>query len=340
MSAESDLILEIVEETPVELNLVDETPITIELKETGAKGDDGVGVPSGGTTGQVLKKSSNSNYATEWADESGGDPPVNSVFGRTDDVVAQSGDYNEDQIAIEDPTVYEALTDGSVTGNTIKELIVSLITSFSVVISMILDFMNTKAFDKTVDDLDDITAGTTNKHFTDTEKTKLSGIESGAEVNNISDANATDLTDGGGTTLHHHDSRYYTETESDSLLAGKSNVGHTHDDRYYTETETDSLLAGKSNTGHNHDDRYYTESETDSLLGGKANTSHTHAISDVTSLQTSLDAKANLATAKGVVVHGATAGTSRPSGYASVEWIGSVEPTNATNDDTWVDTSS
>jgi hypothetical protein len=47
MTAESDLTLEIVEETPVELNLVDETPITIELKETGAtgakgdKGDDG-----------------------------------------------------------------------------------------------------------------------------------------------------------------------------------------------------------------------------------------------------------------------------------------------------------
>lgn len=30
------------------------------------------GIPSGGTTGQVLKKSSGSDYATEWADESGG----------------------------------------------------------------------------------------------------------------------------------------------------------------------------------------------------------------------------------------------------------------------------
>jgi hypothetical protein len=53
-------------------------------------------------------------------------------------------------------------------------------------------------------DLDDIDEGTTNKHFTSTEKTKLSGIEDGAEVNNISDANATDLTDGGATTLHKH----------------------------------------------------------------------------------------------------------------------------------------
>lgn len=34
--------------------------------------------------------------------------------------------------------------------------------------------------------------------------TKLDGIESGAEVNNISDANATDLTDSGETSLHYH----------------------------------------------------------------------------------------------------------------------------------------
>lgn len=44
---------------------------------------------------------------------------------------------------------------------------------------------------------------------------------------------------------------------------------HTHDERYYTETETDALLLGKSDTTHNHDERYYTESEVDSQLGGK-----------------------------------------------------------------------
>lgn len=37
------------------------------------------------------------------------------------------------------------------------------------------------------------------------DKTKLDGIEAGAEVNNISDVNATDLTDGGLTTLHGHE---------------------------------------------------------------------------------------------------------------------------------------
>lgn len=41
MTPESDVTIEIVEETPIDMNLVDEQPITIELKETGAKGDKG-----------------------------------------------------------------------------------------------------------------------------------------------------------------------------------------------------------------------------------------------------------------------------------------------------------
>lgn len=43
---------------------------------------------------------------------------------------------------------------------------------------------------------------------------------------------------------------------------------------------------------------------------------------------------------KAVVNHGAVAGTARPTGFGSVEWIGSVEPTNAVDGDTWIDTSS
>ena len=73
-----------------------------------------------------------------------------------------------------------------------------------------------------------------------------------------------------------HDGRYYTETEMDSKLGGKSDTGHTHDDRYYTETEVDNKLSGKSDTNHSHDSRYYTESEMDTKLNGKANSSHTH----------------------------------------------------------------
>ena len=36
----------------------------------GDKGDPGEGVPEGGATGQVLRKKSNEDYDTEWADES------------------------------------------------------------------------------------------------------------------------------------------------------------------------------------------------------------------------------------------------------------------------------
>jgi hypothetical protein len=44
------------------------------------------------------------------------------------------------------------------------------------------------------------------------------------------------------------------------------------------------------------------------------------------------------ANAKGVAVHGGNADFTRPSGYDSVEWIGSVAPNNAHVNDTWIDT--
>lgn len=68
-----------------------------------------------------------------------------------------------------------------------------------------------------------------------------------------------------------------------------TDFAHTHDDRYYTETEIDSKLGGKSNTGHNHDDRYYTESEINSKLAGKSDTSHSHATHLTTNIATSTD---------------------------------------------------
>lgn len=52
----------------------------------------------------------------------------------------------------------------------------------------------------------------------------------------------------------------------------------------------------------------------------------------------SSDTVAVKSTTMGTIVHGATAGTARPADYAVVTWIGSVEPTNATTNDLWVDT--
>lgn len=67
-------------------------------------------------------------------------------------------------------------------------------------------YLGTHASDHT-DGTDDIQNATSSQKglATAAQITKLDGIETGAEVNNISDANATDLTDGGDTTLHDHD---------------------------------------------------------------------------------------------------------------------------------------
>jgi hypothetical protein len=56
----------------------------------------------------------------------------------------------------------------------------------------------------TITNSDDITEGATNLFMSTSERSKLTGIDAGAEVNNISDVNATDLTDAGDTTLHFH----------------------------------------------------------------------------------------------------------------------------------------
>lgn len=82
------------------------------------------------------------------------------------------------------------------------------------------------------------------------------------------------------------------QTSGWSYWVESSLVGHNHDNIYYTKTQTDTTLLGKSNTGHNHDDRYHTEQEMFNLLAGKADVTHAHNPSDVTGLQASLDAKA------------------------------------------------
>jgi hypothetical protein len=44
---------------------------------------------------------------------------------------------------------------------------------------------------------------------------------------------------------HHHDERYFLKTETNALLAAKSDQGHHHDERYYREDEMDILLASR-----------------------------------------------------------------------------------------------
>jgi hypothetical protein len=65
---------------------------------------------------------------------------------------------------------------------------------------------------------DDIGNGTVYRQYSATEQTKLSGIEAGAEVNNLTDLQAAGLTGGSDTVLHKHDTLYYTKTQIDTIV--------------------------------------------------------------------------------------------------------------------------
>jgi hypothetical protein len=60
--------------------------------QRGLPGANGVGVPTGGTTGQILTKISDTDYATDWEDAAAGG--VSSVNGYTGDVVLAKGDLD------------------------------------------------------------------------------------------------------------------------------------------------------------------------------------------------------------------------------------------------------
>jgi hypothetical protein len=72
---------------------VDTTAKTIEIQSTGTQGPVGPGVATGGTTGQILIKNSNTNYDTAWAN-----PPssgVSSFNTRIGDVTLDSSDVTD-----------------------------------------------------------------------------------------------------------------------------------------------------------------------------------------------------------------------------------------------------
>ena len=84
---------------------------------TGAKGDTGAGVPIGGTTGQVLAKTSGADYATGWVNQTGGggSGTVTSITASsplTGGTITTSGSIGIDQTAL-------AITPSQVTGTAV-----------------------------------------------------------------------------------------------------------------------------------------------------------------------------------------------------------------------------
>lgn len=89
-------------------------------------------------------------------------------------------------------------------------------------------------------------------------------------------------------------------TNLQAELNKKSDTAHTHDSRYYTETEVNNLLATKASSSHTHSIANVTNLEIE--LNNKSNINHTHAISAVTGLQTQLDSKVNTSSLSSVTV--------------------------------------
>jgi len=83
-------------------------------------------------------------------------------------------------------------------------------------------------------------------------------------------------------TVHNHDSMYYTELEVDSALLNKASSVHNHDGAYYKQTDVNTLLGGKAALLHNHTEANitdldkYTQLEVDNILLTKSNTNHGH----------------------------------------------------------------
>lgn len=117
------------------------------------------------------------------------------------------------------------------------------------------------------------------------------------------------------TKSHTHDDRYYTESEINSKLSGKSDTNHTHDlstmintlsTASATPTDNDYYIAqyaggGNTTTSYYRRSHYalwtYIKGKSDSVYQPKGNYAafnHTHAISNITNLQSSLDSKLSL----------------------------------------------
>lgn len=68
----------------------------------------------------------------------------------------------------------------------------------------------------------------------------------------------SDLTNDSGFLTQHQSLSNYVTTDDSRLTDARTPTAHNHNDLYYTETETDNLLNGKSNTNHTHS-QYLTQ---------------------------------------------------------------------------------
>lgn len=159
-------------------NVVESTTVTANVV-TGAKGDkgdpgtNGQGVPTGGTAGQILTKDSSTDYDTSWQDPTGA---VDSVNGQTGVVVLDADDIDDTSTTHKFVTSADLTKLANTSGtNTGDQDLSGLVPNTRTINGDAL------SSDITLNQ-DDIGDGTTYKQYSQTEKSKLAGIETNADV--------------------------------------------------------------------------------------------------------------------------------------------------------------
>lgn len=95
---------------------VNESQQSLVIRASGTQGAAGVGVPAGGTTGQVLAKNSNTDYDTEWINQTGGGSST--FIALTDTPSSYSGQATKVVAVKADESGLEFVTGGGGSGET------------------------------------------------------------------------------------------------------------------------------------------------------------------------------------------------------------------------------
>ncbi len=239
--------------------------------DQGDAGTNGQGVPTGGTTGQVLAKIDGTDFNTDWVDQSGGGA-VDSVNDQTGVVVLDADDIDDtsttnkfvDAALISKVAGIEAGADVTDAAN-VNAAGAVMNSDYTLAHSILVQQSGTgsptalQVSNNTIvgrasgggSDIDDLSAS---------QVRTIINVEDGAEVNNISDANATDLTDAGDTALHFHSSdrnranHTGTQTAStisdfDTEVSNNTDVAANTAARHAAATVTDSTSIDLTITG-------------------------------------------------------------------------------------------